>query len=635
MKNIKPLLLFLCLACTGQLLAQGVELNNIKTINTDQLDFSPVPYKNGLMYTSSKSNRFLQCPSDNPGDYTDLFFVVKKDDGSFETPKPVKGEVNGKYNDGVATFNPMGDKMIFTRNNLSGKNAQNIIDLKLYSADLEGDRWTNVTALPFNSDDWSTCHPALSNDGSLLIFSSNRPGSIDGSMDLYSSRLENGVWSIPENLGPNINTAGSELFPYLDEMNNLFFSSNGMGGAGGLDIFAARMNENGVWETLGNIGEPFNQSGDDVSFVSLKGGTEGYLASDRNNKDSKGKDDIYHWKYEPEVLDAIIVVVDKATGEKLPDAKVDIATTKYGNMLDMIYGGGTSAASKLMNYVTDRNGAVTIQVRRGAAYSITAQKENYKTELREPTTDELTANPEYIIPLEQDKIYANLKVLVIDELSKAPISLANVVVLDKTTGKPIQLTTGTNGTTNTQIDCDHEYVITASKEPYHDNSVTLSDFKLDCKDGNIEVVIPLKSPLIVMLEPIFYDFDRYYIRSRDAKPTLDALVKILNTYPSLHIRLEAHCDARGTNSYNDVLARNRANSAKKYLLKKGIPAKRLLTKGFGESAPVNNCVDNVYCPESDHQLNRRVDVLPEQHQETDVIFKTRDPKDMNVVSDRK
>lgn len=634
MKNIKPLLLFMCLACTGQLLAQGVELNNIKTINTERLDFSPVPYKNGLMFTSSKTNRFLQCPSDNPGDYTDLFFAVKNEDGTFAEPKKIKGDVNGKYNEGAVTFNPLGDKIIFTRNNLSGKNAQNVIDLKLYSADLVGDEWTNVTALPFNSDDWSTCHPTLSKDGTLLIFSSNRPGSINESMDLYSSRLENGVWSIPENLGPALNTGGTEIFPYLDEFNNLFFSSNGLGGSGGQDIFAAKMGDNGAWELIGNVGAPFNQSGDDVGFVPLNGGTEGYLASDRTNNDAKGMDDIYHWKYEPEILDAIIVIVDKATNEKLPDAKVDITMTEYGNMLDKIYGGGPVAA-RAMSYTTGRDGTVKIQVRKGSSYAITAQKENYKTEKREVTTAELTARPEYIIPLEQDKVYANLKIKVIEDPSKTPIPLANVIVLDKTTGKPINLTTGSDGSTNTQIDCDHEYVISASKDPYYDNSVNLSDFKLDCKDGNVEVIVPLKSPIIVMLEPIFYDFDRYYIRSRDAKPTLDSLVKIMNRYPSLQIRLDAHCDARGSTPYNDILSKNRANSAKKYLVKKGIAAERIATKDYGERAPINNCVDNVYCPESDHQLNRRVDVTAERHKEGGIDFKTRDVKDMNVVSDRK
>ena len=235
---MKPLLIFLSLAISCGVMAQGVEFQNIKATNTDRLDFSPTPFGNGLIYTSSKTNRFLKCPSDNPGDYTDVYYVEKNADGSFGERESLKGGVNGKYNDGNATFNAAGDMMLFTRNNLNGKNALDVIDLKIYSATKEADaiHWSEATPLPFNSDDWSTCHPALSKDGTMLIFSSNRPGSIGGSMDLWSSKYENGVWSLPVNLGPDVNTDGNEIFPYLDEMGNLFFSSDRAGGEGGLDI---------------------------------------------------------------------------------------------------------------------------------------------------------------------------------------------------------------------------------------------------------------------------------------------------------------------------------------------------------------------------------------------------------------
>lgn len=634
MKNIQPLFILLALAFGAKVAAQGVELKNIKEINTERLDFSPVPFGNGLMFTSSKNSRFLHCPTNNPGDYTDVYYAEKKADGSFTEPVVLKGDINGKYNDGTATFNAAGNKMIFTRNNLNGKNAQDIIDLKLYSADLVGSNWENVTALPFNSDDWSTCHPTLSKDGSLLIFSSNRPGATNGSMDLFASKLENGVWGIPENLGASLNTAGNELFPFLDEQGILYFSSSGHGGAGGLDIFAAKRNDSGQWEMIGNLGDPFNKSGEDVSFAAINGGTEGYIASDRGHSDAQGMDDIYHWKYQPEIIDATIVVVDKETNERLTGATVDITPTEFGNMLDKIYGGGP-VASKPTSLTTDKNGAVKVQVRKGTKYSLVSQKADYKTDKREVSATELTAKAEYIVPLEKDKYFSKLIVEVVEDPSGNKIPLADIKILNKTTGKVITLTGDGDGRANTQIDCDHEYEITASKRPYYDNSVNLKDFKLDCKDGEVKLVVRLRSPLIVILEPIFFDFDRYYIRKRDAAPTLDNLVTIMNQYPSLQVKLGAHCDARGTTKYNEVLSRNRANSAKKYLVSKGIAAERLSTAMFGESDPVNDCRDEVYCPEPAHQLNRRVDVMPERHQEGGVDFKTRDVREMNVVSDRK
>lgn len=629
MRNIKPLLLLLCLAIASLAFAQQeVQLTNIKAVNTDRLDFSPVPFQNGIIFTSSKSDRFLKCPSDNPGDYTDVFFAPKNEDGTFGEKEMLDGDINGKYNDGVVSLSPDGKKMIFTRNNISGKNAQNIIDLKLYSADLMDDDWENVTALPFSSDDWSTAHPALSKDGTLLVFSSNRPGSTESSMDLWSARLENGVWSLPENLGPALNTSGSEIFPYIDEFNNLFFSSNGHGGAGGLDIFAARMGADGQWEMIGNIGAPFNQGGDDVSYVPLNSGTEGYYAGDRSG--GEGLDDIYYWTYKPEMMDVQILVVDKQTSDPLPGATVAIVPFEFENMLDKIYGGGDAANP--LNLIADAAGLVTFEARKGTKYTINTSKETYKPDQREVPYDQLIATQPYIIPLEKE--YAMLTVLVVEDPTNNPIPLADIKILDKNTGKVISLTGDGEGTARSQIDCSHDYEISASKRPYYDNSVTLADYKLDCADGEVTVIVPLKKPLEVVLDPIFYNFDRYFIRSWDAKPTLDTLIQIMNRYPSLQISLNAHADARGPSSYNTILSQKRANAAMKYLMERGIDKSRVTVKEFGESNPVNNCTDEVYCPESDHQLNRRVDVVPVRHQESGVEFVTPDVKSMKVKSDR-
>jgi len=637
MKNIKPLFLLFAFALSFQLSAQqGIELKNIKEINGNELDFSPVPFKNGVVFTTSKSNRFLKCPSQNPGDYTDIKYAEKKADGTFAKPVSLSGEVNGKYNDGTAAFNPAGTKMIFTRNNLNGKNSQDVIDLKLYSADLEGEKWVNVTELPFNSDDFSTCHPALSKDGTLLVFSSNRPGSTDNSMDLWSSKLENGVWSIPTSIGTGVNTGSNELFPYLDENNTLFFSSDRAGGSGGLDIWAASMNSGGQWELIGNLGAPFNQSGDDVNFVSLNGGTEGYFASDRKSNDAQGRDDIYHWKYTPDMVPATIVVIDKETKEKLPNSTVELTPTEFGNMLDKIYGSGP-VASKASTLTTDREGKVSVQVRKGTKYAIVTNHTDYKTDKREVSGDEIAASPDgYVIPLEKSTCWVKLIIDVVEDPSGNPIPLADIKVLDKTTGKVVTLTSDGNGSAFiAQVDCTHEYEITGSKDPYYPNTVPLKDIKVKMKNGEVRVKVPLKAPLVVILEPIFFDFDKYYIRKKDAQPTLDELVTIMNKYPSLQVRLSGNTDARGTNKYNERLGNNRANSAKQYLVKKGISAERIFTEDFGETKPINKCTDEVYCPETDHQLNRRVDVSAERHNEPGTTFKTRPVSEMKVESDRK
>ncbi len=651
MKNMKPLLLFISLAFGCDLLAQGVEFQNINATNTERLDFSPMPFGNGLIYTSSKTNRFLKCPSDNPGDYTDVYYVEKKADGTFGERESLDGGVNGKYNDGNATFNPTGDLMLFTRNNLSGKNAMDVIDLKIYAAQKEegATEWGEAEPLPFNSDDWSTCHPALTKDGTMLIFASNRPGSIGGSMDLWSAKYENGVWSIPVNLGPSVNTDANEIFPYLDEVGNLFFSSDRAGGEGGLDIYAATAGTGDEWNLEGNIGTPFNQSGDDVNFVPLNGATEGYMASDRGHQDAKGMDDIYYWKRTPDAIQAKILVIDSLTKKPIPLASLSIdpkkfdnpSLMKYGPVLDKLYG-KPGVKFILENTKLQQNAAgdpTDMMVHKGGEYTILASKTpEYRSKTVNPSTANLTEKDVYIIELAPDNPPRNLTICIVEDGTNNPIPLADIKVLDKTTGKVVSLTGDGGGCANLQIDCEHEYEITASKAPYYTNTMALRNLlsELDCKKmPNHKVEIPLKKPIVVILEPIFFDFDRYYIRKRDAQPTLDSLAIIMNRYPSLQIRLVGNCDARGTLGYNDILGSNRSNSAKKYLVKKGIDPTRIATDDDGERKPVNECTDNVFCPEPKHQLNRRVDVVAERHQEGGIDFKTRDVKAMNVVSDRK
>ena len=634
MKNIKPLFLLLAFAMSFPLMAQqDVEFKNIKEINGDKLDFSPIPYGNGVIFTTSKGNRFLQCPPNSPDDYTDMKYSEKKSDGTFSAPVKLSGNVNGKYNDGTAAFFPGGNKMIYTRNNNKGINSVGIIDLKLYTAELEGGEWTRDEELPFVSNDFATCHPTLSKDGTLLIFSSNRPGSTENSMDLYWSKYENSVWTAPMNLGTGLNTNGNELFPNLDEFNNLYFSSDRPGGSGGLDIYAAAMNGSGQWEMIGNLGAPFNQSGDDVNFVPLNGGSEGYMASDRGHQDAKGMDDIYYWKA-AQPKEVIIVVVDKETNEKLVGASVAIEPVEGSSTLDKIYGGSLEKKGPMR---TDANGEVRYMVRKGMSYSIVTTKEKYKDDKREVAEVQFPEAPTpYVIPLVKDQCLVKLVIDVIEDASGKPIPLADLKVVDKKTGQIINLKTDANGQAYVaQVDCDHEYEITASKQSFYPNTVSSKNFMPKNKNEDIRVKIPLKSPLIVNLEPIFFDFDKYYIRKRDAQPTLESLSEVMNKYPSLVVRLGGNTDSRGTNKYNDRLSINRANSAKSALVKKGISKDRIQTEEFGETKLFNNCTDEVFCPETDHQLNRRVDVTAVSHNEPGVEFRTRPVNEMKVESDRK
>lgn len=612
---------------------EGYLLRNAKEINTPQLDFSPVPFRNGILFTSSKSDRFLQCPPENAGDFTDIFFSPLLPDGSFGPKELLQGELNGKYNDGVAAVLPGTEKLIITRNNTLGKNAADVIDLKLYSLDWVDGAWFNSVAVPFNSEDWSTAHPAISWDGKLLVFSSNRPGSINGSMDLWFSRNENGQWAEPVNAGPNINTAGNELFPSLDEYHNLYFSSNGHGGAGGLDLFGARPDSAGGWQLVGNLGMPFSQAGDDVSFFPMENRSRGYYSGVRG--DGAGLDDVYSWLFNPQAIDLPIefIVKDSNTYETIPFAEMVFDISTHGSVLDALYEPHTHVHPDTLT--TDANGHAIYKVRKGNIYEIITSKPGYKTDFRDASCEQIEEVQPYVILLAKEKkSMSELTVFVGDSVNKLPIPFANVIFRDKVSGTATTLTADSLGKVTIQVDCNSSFVIEASKTPWRDGAKEwIASLRADCDNGKFQDSV-LLAPSGLTLEPIFFSFDKSDIRSPDAEATLDALETILRRHPSLRVRLEAHCDARGTNEYNNSLAMKRSNAAKKYLVSKGIEASRFELQWYGEQKPINDCKDKVRCSEMSHQLNRRVDVIPLDYNEAGLEFRARLATEMKVRSDR-
>jgi len=601
-----PFFLLLFASASWQLFAQNsandVELKNLSILNSATLEFSPVPYENGVVFTSTRSpNRLLTCPPSGEIDFSDLYFSQKDANGDYLKPVAMKGQINGRYHDGAATFTKKGDRMYFSRNNMNGKNDESVIDVKVYSADLENGQWLHVAEVPkINGENFTTTHPALSADGTKLYFSSNREDGFGG-MDLWVTKFENGNWTDPVNLGASINSAGNELFPFVDENGNLFFSSDSLPGSGGLDIFSSKMDEDGAWQIPLNMGPPFNSPGDDVAFSTNSDGTEGFLTTDRD--DGLGKDDIYAWTRRPalEPIQATIVVIDEDTGERLKKASVEV-DVECGIPLDMIY----NCTSNDTTYLTPLGGAVAMQVFGGSNYIIDVSKDNYFPANRKPTTEELRANPEYIIPIKRKKFFAPLEGLVVEKETSVPINLADVAIIDKTSGEtlPPLKSDGEGGFNVVKIDCDHEYEITAEKDPYSgDRKFVVLDLE-SCRAGKpTKVTLRLEPPLLFN---VYYNFNKSSLRD-ETQPDLERLYKMLVEHPDYRVEVNSFTDARGPKVYNKDLSQRRAQSVVDWLVDKGISEDRLTATGHGENSPVNRCVDNVKCSEKEHQMNRRTE----------------------------
>ncbi|WP_158975137.1 OmpA family protein [Cellulophaga sp. L1A9] len=298
-------------------------------INSEYSDFSPMFYDNDKVVFSSSldSSVFVTRKykwNDQP--FLDLY-VSKINEESADLKSAIKfsKKINSKYHEASVTFSPDNETMYFTRNNYGKKlkrDKNGVNHLKIYTSVKVGDDWAEPKELPFNSDSYSTGHPALSPDGKLLYFVSDMPGSLGASDIFVVDVLEDGTYSTPRNLGPEINTEKREMFPFVTDK-KIYFSSDGHAGLGGLDVFEASYDVDGFQEVK-NVGVPVNSNKDDFSYIVSEESQKGYFASNRAG--GKGDDDIYSFQrlaLEEVTHTAIAgVVTELVTGDVMPKALV-------------------------------------------------------------------------------------------------------------------------------------------------------------------------------------------------------------------------------------------------------------------------------------------------------------------------
>ncbi|WP_428228351.1 OmpA family protein [Flagellimonas sp.] len=265
-------------------------------LNTPASEFGAIQVDSNLIYTAAaKNNTSLKRRYRwNNQNYLDIYLhPIDKISESDLFSQNIPGEVNTKMHEGTFAITKDRKTLYFTRNNFingkKGTDDKKVSNLKIYKAERIDGEWSNITELPFNSDSFSTAHPALNENGTKLYFASDRPGGF-GSFDLYSvAIISDTSYGNPVNLGSLINTDKKEQFPFLDTQNNLYFASNGHPGFGLLDIFVSKY-ESGKHQAPDNIGLPVNSGYDDFS-ISFQTPQEGYFSS--NRPAGKGSDDIY------------------------------------------------------------------------------------------------------------------------------------------------------------------------------------------------------------------------------------------------------------------------------------------------------------------------------------------------------
>ena len=260
--------------------------------------FGPALLDNGLVFVGEGNTGSLvkKITTWQEGPYFDLYFVSLNNQGQPGYPRYFDDNLNSVFHEGPAIFYDQGKKVILTRSSFK-RGEEDTRNLQLMVAERKPNgSWGSPKKL-FHHPDYSIGHPAINPEGDVIYFSSNKPGGFGGT-DLYRSELIDGQWQEPENAGPEINTAGNELFPSLDMHGILYFSSNGHGGLGGLDIFRIDLARP---HNPANLGYPINSQADDFGIIWVPGENSGYFSTDRT-----GQDRIYQFKENLQLVKAAV-----------------------------------------------------------------------------------------------------------------------------------------------------------------------------------------------------------------------------------------------------------------------------------------------------------------------------------------
>lgn len=533
-------------------------------INSAHLNFSPVIYGDGLVFIGNKEKGEVYDEEINEAYFELKYFSLNSESASISDFSPALNVDN--VHKGPCSFSQQ-DRIIYYTKERRFRDGRDAV-LRILKAYKDENDWIPDGEFPFNSDDFSNMHPAVSPDGSYMIFSSNREGGIGG-YDLYISKYENGYWKEPENLGSAINSFGDESFPFIHENGSLIFSSDGRGGMGELDLFVTKIEKDNIWQLSQNLGEPFNSKADDFGMTITNEGSSGFFTS--NRKGGKGKDDIYEFstlesifnvdgeveKVVEENFQFSTVVLDKETKEPIKDAEI-YAIPLVTNGTDLI----------LSNFNIN-------------SIDVVSENDEIRINLK-PKEGEVTR-------------YLNIS----DDNGKSSFLMNR--------NKRYFLFAQKTGFISAQTAIDAENIVPeitllmSKEEPQEEESTSI----YVPQPYTIEQALDRRE--LVVFNEIYYDYDSAILRE-GATNELDLLSDYLLKNPQLRVQLSSYTDARGQREYNQRLSQRRAQSAKTYLVNRGVSDFRVVASGRGENNIRNHCANGVSCSDVEHEYNRRTEV---------------------------
>jgi outer membrane protein OmpA-like peptidoglycan-associated protein len=343
-------------------------------INTKYSDFVNMIYGDQVIFSSSRPGAAKQLYAWNEQPYLSQYVAKKNETGELTDPTLFAPQVSTDFHDATLAIVPNSNVVYFTssaikKNRLVLDDGRNN-NFSIYKGKMVDGKITDKEPVFFDSNDYSTGHPSISDDGKYFFFASDMPGGF-GEADIYYCEIyEDGKLSSPKNAGANINTSGNDFFPSMIE-NTLYFSSNGHVGFGGLDLYSSEFSEENGFGPAENLGKVANTSYDDFAIVFNKDIKTGYLSSNREG--GKGDDDIYYFYRKPLPCDQFIsgTIIDKKSRENLADAFVTVKD---------------STETTIQSVKTNEDGTYQVKVPCNNNVTLTAAKEGYVESTKSITT---------------------------------------------------------------------------------------------------------------------------------------------------------------------------------------------------------------------------------------------------------
>lgn len=556
-------------------------------VNSGTADFAPVWLGEDLYFISARSSH--GTPVGRFAANNQHFLKIMKAEKGKKDMLKIRMQKKTwahSFHDGHVAFSPDGKTAYLTVNHWKAKKKGDKRVFGIYESKLVNGKWTKPQALEMNSLKYNVGHVSISPDGNSMVFASDMNGG-KGGVDLYMAKLENGKWSNVQNLS-NLNTDGNEMFPSFDSNGDLYFSSDYYLGLGGLDIYYSAY-QNGTFKSPVNMGYGLNSAADDFA-ITFKSNGEAYFSSNR----SDFVDKIYHTKIAPYLVPFEVVVKDATTGLPLENANVIIENKMLGKQIELI---------------SDKEGKVYVDLEQADGYVLITEKDRYLSQevslsgLNGVQRGDKRSEKVDLIPAKN-----MAKIRLVDDKTGEALPFAQVRIIVTGNAEMLKTQTDANGNVFVEFKPGSDAMIWASKKGYFDNTVSMKLPKND--SSNVARTVGLtafEKDLKLEIENIFYDYAKYSLR-KESEKELDKVAEFLLANDNILVELGSHSDSRGNDKSNLDLSQKRAESCVNYLISKGVPAKNIIARGYGETQILNKCGNGVKCTEAEHQVNRRTEL---------------------------